>query len=346
MAPEWTAGGLMFGKMWEDPRVERSLLPHRRGPTGVFCVASAGDTAFALAADPRLKVEACDLNAAQIHLCLLKQELLRAHRLIPALRGDAREAFDEVASRLPPSTRAYWESHRPGLRQGVQRAGRVDRVMAAAAYLLRTFWARPGAVERLLSCADPQRQAELVRHDWSGPRWTWAFRLTLHPLLLRAIYGSRLTAELPPDFPALMQRRMEHFLSGFSARENPYLWQSLVGHDGPTLGAPYLREWGEVSFHHASVVDYLRERPSAYDFFTLSNILEVAAPAEVTAVGQAVLHAARPGALICLRFIVPRPPVFGHLEFLEEESRRCGQLDRASFCNHIQLYRVPEAGAG
>lgn len=340
MAREWTQGGLMFGKMWEDPLVERALLPDARGPTSVFCVASAGDTAFALAADPRLKVEACDLNPAQIHLCHLKLELLRANRLVPALASDARRALDEVEAGLPQATRDYWERHRHTLSRGLNRAGRVDRVMATGAFLLRTLWARRGAVEELLNCHDPQRQAELVRRDWSGTRWTWAFRLALHPWLLRAVYGRRLCADLPRHFPALMQNRMEQFLGAFPPCENPYLWQTLAGQDGPTRGAPYLREWGEVSFHHASVTDYLAERPQAFDFLALSNILEVATPHEIEAVARAVIEAARPGALICLRFIVPRAPVFSRLELLQEQSQRCGQLDRAFFCNHFQIYRA------
>ena len=341
MLQEWSGGGMLFGKMWEDPLAERALIPRGRGPTSVFCVASAGDTAFALAADPRLNVEACDVNPAQVHLCQLKLALLRVNRLRDALQSDARLIYDQIAPGLPNDSRDYWDGHRDSLRRGIHRVGRVDRSMAALAYLFSHVWARRGSVERLLECDDRARQAELVRQEWRGARWTWAFRLALHPLVLRLIYGAKLSRDLPSNFPSLMQARMEAFLSGFPARENPYLWQTLAGHHGPTGGAPYLRQWGEVSFHHGDVADHLRGRSrQTFDFLALSNILEVASPRDVEVIGQAALHAARPGGLLCLRFIVPRPPVFPRLELLETESLRCSEIDRAFFCNHFQVYRL------
>ncbi|RZU54519.1 uncharacterized protein DUF3419 [Krasilnikovia cinnamomea] len=62
--PDQRAGGhkLIFGRMYEDSDVERTVLP-RHGR--ILCVASAGDTALALAADGR-QVTAVDANPAQI----------------------------------------------------------------------------------------------------------------------------------------------------------------------------------------------------------------------------------------------------------------------------------------
>jgi len=52
---------LVFGRMYEDAAIESQVLP----PGRVLCIASAGDTALALAADGR-QVVAVDLNHAQI----------------------------------------------------------------------------------------------------------------------------------------------------------------------------------------------------------------------------------------------------------------------------------------
>jgi S-adenosylmethionine-diacylglycerol 3-amino-3-carboxypropyl transferase len=350
MLSDWSAGGLLFGKMWEDPLAERHLLEQLPGPgtpgerahpCSVFCVASAGDTAFALASDPRVTVEACDINAAQVQLCHLKQALLKEHLLRGVLETDARPALNRVAGHLPEPTQHFWQRHSGRLRWGLHRAGRVDRSMALLAFLFRTVWAQRGAVEQLLACADVSRQAELLERRWRSPRWTWAFKLALNPLLLKLIYGRALTQDLGPDFPALMQSRMEAFLTAAPAAENPYLWQTLVGHYGPTQGAPYLQDWGQVAFHTGAVSNYLDSKPSSYDFFALSNILEVASPELLQSVLASVLRAARPGALLCLRFIIPRAPVYPSLEFLPEASLRCASMDRAFFCNSFQVYRLP-----
>ncbi|GAB1640683.1 DUF3419 family protein [Krasilnikovia sp. MM14-A1259] len=67
-APGWQPdprdGGhrLIFGRMYEDSEVERTVLP-RQGR--ILCIASAGDTALALAGQGR-QVTAVDANAAQI----------------------------------------------------------------------------------------------------------------------------------------------------------------------------------------------------------------------------------------------------------------------------------------
>lgn len=53
---------LVFGRMYEDAAIESQVLP----PGRVLCIASAGDTALALAADGR-QVVAVDLNHAQIN---------------------------------------------------------------------------------------------------------------------------------------------------------------------------------------------------------------------------------------------------------------------------------------
>ncbi len=53
---------LLFGRTFEDPAIEDRLFP-RNG--SVLCIASAGDTARALAASGR-RVIAVDINPAQV----------------------------------------------------------------------------------------------------------------------------------------------------------------------------------------------------------------------------------------------------------------------------------------
>ncbi len=52
---------LLFGRMYEDAEIERQAF---QGRGRVFCIASAGDTAFRLA--DRHEVVACDINPAQL----------------------------------------------------------------------------------------------------------------------------------------------------------------------------------------------------------------------------------------------------------------------------------------
>src|SRR5690242_20518940 len=59
---ERRAGQLLFGRMYEDASIELEHFPPR---SRVFCIASAGCTAFALAAAGH-RVTALDINPAQV----------------------------------------------------------------------------------------------------------------------------------------------------------------------------------------------------------------------------------------------------------------------------------------
>ncbi len=84
------ANRLIFGQMHEDAAVERGAFA---GLGRVFCIASAGDTALALAGEH--EVVACDLNPVQ-----LQYAQARMNGAMPR-RGDAERAM-EMARQLAP----------------------------------------------------------------------------------------------------------------------------------------------------------------------------------------------------------------------------------------------------
>ena len=60
----WRNAGLLFGRMFEDPRIEASVFP---AGSRVFCIASAGCTALNLA-NRGHEIAAVDVNPAQVAL--------------------------------------------------------------------------------------------------------------------------------------------------------------------------------------------------------------------------------------------------------------------------------------
>ncbi|MFD0568088.1 DUF3419 family protein [Kitasatospora gansuensis] len=135
----WSAGSLLagptgqprllFGRMYEDPAVELAAFP---SGARVLCIASAGDTAAALAAAGH-EVTALDLNPAQLAYARARLEggapaltgtaerLTAAGRrtagtLLPAWRPDALERFLRLDD--PAEQRRHWDSvlNGPGLR--------------------------------------------------------------------------------------------------------------------------------------------------------------------------------------------------------------------------------------
>jgi hypothetical protein len=81
---------LLFGEMHEDAEIERTAF---RGNGRVFCIASAGRTAFALA--DQHEVVACDINPAQLAYAE------RRARGVPAETGDAERAMNVARALMP-----------------------------------------------------------------------------------------------------------------------------------------------------------------------------------------------------------------------------------------------------
>lgn len=81
---------LLFGSMYEDAEMERAAF---QGKARVFCIASAGDTAFQLAGQH--EVVACDINPAQLAYAE------RRARGGPAEKGDAERAMNFARTFLP-----------------------------------------------------------------------------------------------------------------------------------------------------------------------------------------------------------------------------------------------------
>ena len=340
----WTRSGLLFGKMWEDSDVEYKLLQQvlaRKGKCRALCIASSGDTAFHLASAGQAEITAFDINPSQLSLCRLKQAILSqggGKALADLLYSDARPALGVY--RLPEECGIFWQRHEALLKSGFHRAGRVDKMMAFWVWLFSKLVVSRSRIDQLLSCADLDQQKALVDGQWRGWKWDLGLKVAFWPPILRAIYGSELVSGLPPDFGEQIGQRMVRFLTEFEADKNPYLWQTF---GPPRLGRslpPYLKSWGMVNFQ-AGTIEQVAEGP--YDLFTLSNILEVASPSQIQELLESVLKSAAPGALVCLRFMAPRPRVWKDQEYLEEESSEATRSDRAFFCNGIQLYRMPSA---
>ena len=334
----WNQSGLMFGKMWEDPEVERELM-WQDNSRRVLCVASAGDTALALAAGKGIKVTALDINPGQIHLCRLKQALLNVGTLPTALHSDARRHLAHVEPLLESDTQEFWREHRDLLRSGIGMCGRVDSVMSLWARLFRLLLVSESKVVSFLETRHPAVQKTLFQEEWDGRLWRWAFRLILHPWLLRFIYPKEFVQCLPPGLSEVMRERMESFLTSTPASENPYLWQTFMPQEADAPRPPYLSSNGHVDFQVGTIGSALKKR-SKYDFFALSNILEVASKQECTNTLAALRALARPRAIAVLRFMVPRPLVWPEAKYMEKESAQARARDRAFFCNEIQVYRL------
>ena len=341
----WDEGKLLFGRMWEDPSAELRLLEELGGQARVMCVASAGDVAFRLAAEVAEEVDAVDLNPAQIHLCRLKQAMLEGlsySEFADALGTDASLAADRVLPEVPNGTQAYWRRHRSKLGSGLHSSGRVDRMMNGFRRFFRLLVVPARRVDALLSEMSPVKQSEIFHSSWRSWLWDLGLRIGLSRSLLTLVYGRDMVSRLPEDYQQQMAARMEHFLTGSPAAINPFLRQTF-GSAFPSVALPYMKRHGTVNFVCQDMTQFLAERPDRYDLLAFSNILEVSTSDEREQLFDSINRAAKPGAILCFRFMMGRPPITQRFQFDPELTVKCRDLDRAFFCNQFQIYRVKSA---
>ncbi|RYG62944.1 DUF3419 family protein [bacterium] len=333
---------ILFGAVHEDAEIERLALQARRAalksqqPMRAFSIASGGCTAISLLLEPDVEVVAVDVNPAQIYLCELKKAVLSQIEAATPL-GNATVWFDSVEGELSPQAQEFWRSNRNLLRTGLNGCGLTERVMRTTACLWK-LW------------LGPQNMEALMTGDFSAlrdPRWRLAFRWALHHFVLRLFYARGYISSLPPGFSREIRRRIERSLTRFPIAQNPYIQLTLRGQYGPNeISWPtywqsqhrgLLRSrLSNLSLHTADAASFLESQPpQSFDFFALSNVLEVCSPSEQKRLLAAVARAAKPGALVCIRAILTRSAPQRWPTAFEVDERLTRQLldrDRSPIC--------------
>jgi SAM-dependent methyltransferase len=258
--------GVLFGRMYEDPGVDLAAFP----PPGarVLCIASAGDTAAALAAAGH-QVTAVDVNPAQLAY-----------------------ARARLTTGAPAATGA---------------AERLLALGRAAAATALPAW-RPAALERFLRLDDPAAQARHWHRHLDGPGLRLLLGVALRPAgALAGGLHPAFRAVLPRRFDTVLRARLARGFARHPNADNPWAWRLLlgrelpgagrVGHELPGGGPP-------VRLLHGDVLEHLERSPAAaYDAVTLSNVLDGPDPAFARRLRAAVRHAVRPGGIAVLRSI-------------------------------------------
>lgn len=133
---------IAFSQVREDPRIElrviQELAKHQR-PLRILLVASGGCTALSLLTSPAIaKIEAVDLNPAQLHLVELRRQALLHLSLDAQLRligvdqsandRDRLSIYANLRAYLPQPTQAFWDDRQEQIAFGVNRVGRFEQL--------------------------------------------------------------------------------------------------------------------------------------------------------------------------------------------------------------------------
>ncbi len=357
---------VLFGQVREDAEVEMSLFRSlkTKQKQNVFAIASGGCTVLSLAAVKECKVNAVDINPAQIYLCLLKTAALTRLTFGEAQLCNIQAAepyFERVAELLPAEARDFFRQNRQLLTRGLNNSGVVDNRLKQLMSLFYLSVHTKEQTRQFLSLPTVDAQKQYFTKMWKNWQWDFGLSIVLSKTFLSLGFGNNAVDSLPKDFSAVMKARLERALTEVPIQDNGYVWQTFLGEyprnaqsEAIESALPaYLQSKNQktlkqnlerVLFSVDDAVSFLSEqKEKSFDLFALSNILELVKSDYGVKLSEQVARTARPGALICLRSIFPKDePVLrdlnGSLQYKAELSAQMEAKDRSCFCNFIQVY--------
>lgn len=365
----WAAGRLgragkgppevIFAQVREDAAVEVAALATRSRGESAFCIGSGGCTAFSLLTCAPSRLAVVDVNPAQVALLELKLAALAQlgyAELLRCFNTDARPHYAGLRSFLCGEASAFWDARQPLLARGLNHGGIVERKLRSVMRLFLPLLVGRGPIDRLFRAPDLTTQRALYRRHWDNWRWRWLFRIALSRPILRLAYGKPFVGQVPAGFATLIKERVDAAFTETAIATNGYLWQTFRGSYPPgEQGLPlYLQAeqhpvvragLPRITLATGDAAGWLeRQPPASIGFFALSNILEVTRRDYPVRLAAAIVAAAKPGAVICLRSIFPPGPgdlLRGQPGLAPDDalSAELAQADRSLFCKFIQVLR-------
>jgi S-adenosylmethionine-diacylglycerol 3-amino-3-carboxypropyl transferase len=317
-----------FGISQEDERTEARALELGPGDR-VLSIASAGDMPLSLLALGAARVDAVDLDRAQLHLLALKRAaVLTLDReqaaaflgFLPAPPSARRSWLLVVEAALERSELAFWRAHREAVLAGAIWQGRFERYVRRLASVLAPILGP--ASRELLGCRSLEEQAAFFRRRFDRPLYRAIFRIAFHPTLFarrgmdpRSLAHRSRGGSLGDQYFASFRS----LCTATPASENYLLQLMLLGRIVSLAAAPaYLSEEGaarlrarraRLVLHHADLLSYLRALPvQGFDKAHLSNLPDWLTQPAFDAVMQLLVEkAARPARLVWRHLHVDRP---------------------------------------
>ena len=279
---------IAFSQVREHPcielRVVQELAKHQR-PLRILLVASGGCTALSLLTSPAIaKIEAIDLNPAQLHLVELRRQALLHLSIAEQLRligadqvasdRDRLSIYANLRTYLPQPTQAFWDARQEQIAFGVNRVGRFEQLFRELA-----------AKFAQLGIAPLKEPLTVIQH----PQWRNLFEQVFERERLVQTFGeAAVNYSMDSSFGEHFADVFAQALQRFHPNENYFLtqvWGDRYTDDLGGEGLPlYLQDSAQkdiralgverLQLHQGAFVDRLQQLAEVekFDLIQFSNI--------------------------------------------------------------------------
>ena len=352
-----------YANCWEDADILCAALNPTPGKR-ILSIASAGDNAFALAADGA-EIVACDLNPAQIACAELKAAAIRLldYRSVldflgiqDAAGGSRTRIYETLRSELPSAYRSFWDTRKDILERGFIHDGKFEKYFNLFRTRMLPFVAGKKKVDALLALHTTEERYAFYNQEWNTWRWRMLFRVFFSrfvmgrfgrdPEFFRYVEGS---------VSERILSRARYGLTELPTDSNPYLRYILTGNFNPSMPRFLRNDLFErvrvgvkrVKFICAPIQEAAEDfKGDGFDGFNLSDIFEYLSEELCVNLYGGLLRMARPRARLAYwNMLVPRrcpAPYSSHISALTDLSQKLFKADLAFFYSAFIVEEVNE----
>lgn len=243
--PNSAHANVHFSQVREDPELELSLVDDLskrfQRPLRALVVGSGGCTALSLLTHPNIeRVDAIDINAAQLHLIELRRQAIKTLTLDEQLRfigeeqgvprAERLEQYARIRADLPTTTRDYWDTRKEQIEKGIQHIGQFELLLVE---LKNRF-----SQANIDPIAEPAKAMGM-------PSWPKTFQDVFDRTRLQQLFGAAMVGySVSKSFAHHFSGAFAHALREFYGQRNYFLNQIFRSqYDGePESRPPYLQQ--------------------------------------------------------------------------------------------------------
>lgn len=318
------SGALLYTTCDEDSWSELRALEIGSGDSVLSVTGSGCRSLNLLLAGPR-RLVSLDANPLQNHLLELKAAAIRrldhsAFLAFLGVRPDAQRLaeYSRLAGELSPSAREFWDLNSQVIERGLIYSGAHETYYRRMMGLLMA--PRRRMLRDLFELRDLDAQRRFYEQRWNSQWWKRGIRDGTSSFFYRLLLPDpSYIAHVEVPVGPYLYERFEHTLTTRLARENHWLAMLLLGryHNEQAM-PPYLcgehfetvkANLDALEIHEDSVDGYLERHPGErFDAFSLSDISGWMPRSAFEQVLDRVVGASAPGARLCYRNFLAKPP--------------------------------------